>query len=458
MENTIDTIFWVEDRQLKSRSIENNAKVDGHLHSRYSGIKPDLFLGTPITQLLGVRESYNRPKKICKILEKKGMDFFTISDHDSIFGALELRKRCPEKTFISCEYTVGVDILKDQTIHVGCWGIDYANGSNKPLPDKEVLKIHNNLLKTAREGYEEFAQAGKKFDIPCVLNHPAWQDTSRELISGKQFNDVLNAFKYFEVNGDMQLENLLAIKFGIDKNKILCSGSDSHGYGRLGNQFTATKIPAKTPYEYLKMFKDGEIGIGSRFIIPENIENPSIKDIVYYKFNGTIRNLQGDIYAGIWSYLLKDWGPRKFSTLGLFFGAPSILSFLLGAEYTLPPFLLAELGIFAVIPIGMPIIERLNASKKTRDFYDRYNEYLADMESRSLLKEEENLEKKLDKLNQKIVEIKEKHSEKLPKFISEITGWSKITYRLLKTFLFFHSNYKENKKFIEPIVEKEDDD
>ena len=106
----------------------------------------------------------------------------------------------------------------------------------------------------------------------------------------------------------------------------------------------------------------------------------------------------------------------------------------------------------------MPIIEKINAAKKTRDLYDRYNEYLTDVESSSLVKEEENLEKKLNVLNQKIEEIKDKHSEKLPKLIPELTGWNKITYGLLNTFSFFHSNYKESKKFIEPIFEKEEND
>jgi len=55
-----------------------------------------------------------------------------------------------------------------------------------------------------------------------------------------------------------------------------------------------------------------------------------------------------------------------------------------------------------------------------------------------------------------IEEIKEKHSEKLPKLIPEIEGWNKITYKLLNAFKLFHANYKESKKFTEPIVEKEE--
>lgn len=76
------------------------AKVDLHVHSRYSDHPSEWFL-----QRLGANESYTDPEFVYQTAKRLGMDFVTLTDHNDIRGALELHAAHPEDTFISVEAT-----------------------------------------------------------------------------------------------------------------------------------------------------------------------------------------------------------------------------------------------------------------------------------------------------------------------------------------------------------------
>ncbi len=75
-------------------------KVDLHVHSKYSDHSSEWFL-----QKLGASESYTEPEYIYKTAIERGMDFVTITDHNKIDGAVYLKKKYPDKCFISVEAT-----------------------------------------------------------------------------------------------------------------------------------------------------------------------------------------------------------------------------------------------------------------------------------------------------------------------------------------------------------------
>ena len=58
-------------------------KADLHVHSKYS-TRPSYW----ILQKLGCSESYVEPKTVYDIAKRKGMRFITITDHNTIAGAL----------------------------------------------------------------------------------------------------------------------------------------------------------------------------------------------------------------------------------------------------------------------------------------------------------------------------------------------------------------------------------
>lgn len=73
-------------------------KADLHLHSKHSN-KSSIWA----LRKINCPESFTTPDYIYTTLMKKGMDYITITDHNSINGALEIADR--PNTFISTEIT-----------------------------------------------------------------------------------------------------------------------------------------------------------------------------------------------------------------------------------------------------------------------------------------------------------------------------------------------------------------
>ncbi len=75
-------------------------KADLHVHSSYSKHPSEWFL-----QRIGTRESYTDVDTAYRLAKSRGMDFVTLTDHNTIDGALLLKENYPEDTFISMEAT-----------------------------------------------------------------------------------------------------------------------------------------------------------------------------------------------------------------------------------------------------------------------------------------------------------------------------------------------------------------
>lgn len=75
-------------------------RADLHVHSEASKRPSEWFL-----QKVGARESYTRIDTLYDTAKARGMDFVTVTDHNTIEGALELVEKYPGDTFISSEIT-----------------------------------------------------------------------------------------------------------------------------------------------------------------------------------------------------------------------------------------------------------------------------------------------------------------------------------------------------------------
>ncbi|MEO8348165.1 MAG: PHP domain-containing protein, partial [Acidobacteriota bacterium] len=71
---------WFTDQRFK--------KADLHCHSVYSTFK--------YFRIANTRDSYNRPEDVYRTAKERGMDFVTITDHDSIDGCLYLLNKHPD--------------------------------------------------------------------------------------------------------------------------------------------------------------------------------------------------------------------------------------------------------------------------------------------------------------------------------------------------------------------------
>jgi glycosyltransferase involved in cell wall biosynthesis/predicted metal-dependent phosphoesterase TrpH len=74
--------------------------VDMHVHSRNSRHPSEWFL-----QKIGAQESYTEVEEVYRIAKARGMKYVTLTDHNTIDGALELHASHPHDTFISSEIT-----------------------------------------------------------------------------------------------------------------------------------------------------------------------------------------------------------------------------------------------------------------------------------------------------------------------------------------------------------------
>lgn len=75
-------------------------RADLHVHSKASRRPSEWFL-----QKAGAGESYTDVHTLYQFAKSAGMDFVTITDHNTIEGALELTEAYPDDTFISVETT-----------------------------------------------------------------------------------------------------------------------------------------------------------------------------------------------------------------------------------------------------------------------------------------------------------------------------------------------------------------
>jgi predicted metal-dependent phosphoesterase TrpH len=90
-------------------------KCDLHIHSRYS-VRSEEWL----FRRLDFPDSYSDPKQLYEKLLDRGMDYVTITDHDTIEGCLQISDR--PGTFISEQVTTYFpnDRFK---MHILVWGI-----------------------------------------------------------------------------------------------------------------------------------------------------------------------------------------------------------------------------------------------------------------------------------------------------------------------------------------------
>ena len=102
----------------------------------------------------GLPECATPPEEVYELAKARGMDFVTITDHDTIAGCLEIADR-PD-VFVSEELTTWF-AGEPQAVHVLCYGITPR--------DHEFLQAHARDLETCAAYLHER-------EITCALAHP----------------------------------------------------------------------------------------------------------------------------------------------------------------------------------------------------------------------------------------------------------------------------------------------
>src|SRR5215475_5567652 len=231
------------------------SKCDLHIHSRFSARSEEWLF-----RRFDFPDSYSDPRELHRQLLERGMDFVTITDHDTIDGCLEIRDL--PNTFTSEQITTYFpqDPCK---IHILAWGITEKQHA-------DIALIRDNIFSLQR-----YLQSGR---IAHAVAHPLYSVNGK--LQTSHLERLILLFKNFEgFNGlrDALLRELAKDLFDsltpqkIEEfaerhnfepthrepwKKILIGGSDDHGGQFVASAFTETPA-ADSAEKFLQLIRNG---------------------------------------------------------------------------------------------------------------------------------------------------------------------------------------------------------
>ena len=286
------------------------AKMDMHVHSSCSEHPSEWFL-----KRLGTRESYVPPETVYRLCKAAGMDFVTLTDHNSIDGALELRVKHPQDTIVGVESTTYFP--EDGTkIHILIYGLDEPQF-------REIERLRSSIYDVRAFLYSN--------DLPHAVAHATFSVNHR--LTQDHVERLFLLFDHFEgINGsrsrlanDVLMQVLASLtpqriemlqrRFGIKPlsvdpwNKGLIAGSDDHSGLFAGKTFTMAD--AATTDSFLDQFRAKNTAAGGRHNDYESLAFAVYK--IAYDFSKT-RNKPTSPFFQAFSGLLFDNKPLDIKT------------------------------------------------------------------------------------------------------------------------------------------------
>ena len=214
------------------------ARADMHCHSSASEISR---LG--VQRAVGLPECATPPEEVYELAKRRGMDFVTITDHDTIDGVLQIADR-PD-VFISEELTVSFR-GEPQAVHVLCYGITPE--------DHEWLQAHNDNV-------EQCAIYMHERDIACALAHPYYSVAAP--LTARHRRRLAEMFRVWEVrNGARARElNMPAATYIGALDGAGIGGSDDHAGVDIGRTWTEVR-GAQSVEQFLTRLRAGNVAPG----------------------------------------------------------------------------------------------------------------------------------------------------------------------------------------------------
>ncbi|HXU44908.1 MAG TPA: hypothetical protein VN783_05245, partial [Thermoanaerobaculia bacterium] len=225
------------------------ARADLHVHSKFSNRPTEWLL-----QRAAAAESYTEPLDLYRKAKARGMDFVTISDHDTIDGALEIAHL--PGAFLSCEATVTFPEDGCQ-IHLLTFGITEAQFGTIDRLRGNVYELRDYL---------------KGEGILCSVAHPLFRVNERLTLA--HLEKLLVLFDRFEARNGIHdageadlVRRILSsltpemawdlaerhrLEFWGERpwEKSFTGGSDDHGGHYIATTWTETP-DADEPFGYL---------------------------------------------------------------------------------------------------------------------------------------------------------------------------------------------------------------
>jgi predicted metal-dependent phosphoesterase TrpH len=206
-------------------------KCDLHVHSYFSG-----SCTTPFVRNF-CRESYSAPEKVYAVLRRRGMNLFTLTDHDSIEGAEKLRSHA--NFFMSEELTC--QMPSGTEIHIGVYDVSERQ-------HVQLLQRRDDLVTLLMYLTEKRLFFG--------INHVFSSVTGlRQLEDFNWFNEY---FPAVEIKNSHMLDraNRDAARLARQWGKVGTGGSDAHALPSVGTAYT--EVPgARDKEEFFAGLRNG---------------------------------------------------------------------------------------------------------------------------------------------------------------------------------------------------------
>ena len=213
-------------------------RCDLHVHSKYSGPVDIPVLGR------FARECYSEPEAVYEAARRRGMDLVTITDHDTVEGALRLLGR-PD--FFAGEEVTCV-LEDDRSLHLGVFDIDEAQ--------------HEQIARRRRDPEALIAFLSEQ-RIPACVNHLFSPLTGRRRIA--DFHFALGALPLIETQNGMMPDasNECARRAARASGLAEIGGSDGHTLAAVARAFT-TVPRARSREDFLAGLRQGLTVPGGR--------------------------------------------------------------------------------------------------------------------------------------------------------------------------------------------------
>jgi predicted metal-dependent phosphoesterase TrpH len=218
----------------------NVKRADLHCHSRYSVFK--------YFRRANTRDCYNAPEDVYRIAKERGMSYVTITDHDSIDGALYLLNKFPDMN----DFFIGEEVETyfpetGQRIHIGVWGLN-------ELQHREIQRLRRDI----RELVPYMRSEGLIFGV----NH-LFQNYRMKNVAARYIAELLEMFDIFEaLNGAMasfhnkMVQQLVNSVWKRGRRASMVGGSDAHTLKHVAKVHTVSK--GETVSEFLENIRGGD--------------------------------------------------------------------------------------------------------------------------------------------------------------------------------------------------------
>ncbi|MFN2238893.1 MAG: PHP-associated domain-containing protein [Thermoanaerobaculia bacterium] len=245
-------------------------KVDLHVHSRFSVFK--------YFRRANTRDCYNPPEEVYRLAKERGMTYVTLSDHDSIDGALFLLNKHPDlDDFFISEEVETYFPETGQRVHIGVYDLNEEQ-------HREIQRLRRDI--------RELVPYLKSQDLIFAVNH-LFQNYRMKNVASRYIGEMIEMFDVYEVmNGAMasvhnrMVQQLVKAVRSTGRSISMVGGSDAHTLKHVAKVYTVSQ--ASSMREFLENVRAGRcFAWGEEMRFRDLVSDIYILILAYYRETGT---------------------------------------------------------------------------------------------------------------------------------------------------------------------------